>query len=300
MEVVATGTNVKTLIQNAYDANNNLLYVQLVGDWADIKCDASGGSPMDPQLGCVVGSDEVADITIGRISSNSPSDVTVQIDKIINYEKNPETGAGWYSAAIGIASSQGPGDDGENDNEHIQVIWDNKLDPFTYNDFSPIYDPSANISMVNTAVNNGASIINYCGHGSPTSWGTTGFSNSNVANLTNGDKLPVIFSVACNNGNFQDPGDCFAEAWVKKENGGAVLFLGATISQPWNPPMRGEDYFNDILIGGYDYSAYPQQNGISTTEQRTTIGAIVFNGLAVMTAESGNSDDWETVKTWRN
>jgi PKD repeat protein len=298
MEVVATGTNVKTLIQNAYDANNNLLYVQLVGDWADIKSDASGGSPMDPQLGCVVGSDEVADITIGRISSNSPSDVTVQIDKIINYEKNPEAGAGWYSAAIGIASDQGPGDDGELDKEHVQNIWDNKLDPFTYNDFSPIYDPSANISMVNTAVNNGASIINYCGHGSPTSWGTTGFSNSNVSTLTNGDKLPVIFSVACNNGNFQDPGDCFAEAWLKKENGGAVMFLGATISQPWQPPMRGEDYFNDILIGGYDYSAYPQQNGISTTEQRTTIGTIVFNGFALMTAESGTSDDWETVKTW--
>ena len=297
-EVVATGTNVKTLIQNAYNANNDLLYVQLVGDWADIKSDASSGSPMDPQLGCVVGNDEVADITIGRISSNSPSDVTVQIDKIINYEKNPETGASWYSAAIGIASDQGPGDDGELDKDHVQNIWDNKLDPFTYETYSPIYDPSATISMVSTAVNSGASIINYCGHGSPTSWGTTGFSNSDVASLTNGDMLPIIFSVACNNGNFQDPGDCFAEAWLKKQNGGAVMFLGATISQPWQPPMRGEDYFNDVLIGGYDYSAYPQQNGISTTEQRTTIGSIVFNGLALMTAESNGSSDWETAKTW--
>ncbi len=29
----------------------------------------SGYAPMDPQLGCVVGSDDVADITIGRISA---------------------------------------------------------------------------------------------------------------------------------------------------------------------------------------------------------------------------------------
>ncbi|MCD4760716.1 hypothetical protein K8R42_02345, partial [bacterium] len=42
-EVVATGTNVKTNIQNAYNANNNLLYVQLVGDWADIKSEMLGG-----------------------------------------------------------------------------------------------------------------------------------------------------------------------------------------------------------------------------------------------------------------
>ena len=298
MEVVATGTNVKTLIQDAYNANNDLLYVQLVGDWADIKSDAASGSPMDPQLGCVVGNDEVVDITVGRISSNSPSDVTVQVNKIINYEKNPEAGGGWYNAAIGIGSDQGPGDDGEIDKDHIQNIYDNKLDPFTYETYSPIYDPSASISMVTTAVENGASIINYCGHGSPTSWGTTGFSNNNVASLTNGDMLPIIFSVACNNGNFQDPGDCFAEAWLKKQNGGAIMFLGATISQPWDPPMRGEDYFNDVLIGGYDYSLYPNQNGISTNEQRTTIGTIVFNGLVLMTTESGEASDWETAKTW--
>ncbi len=299
MEIVSTGTNVKTIVQDVYNANNNLLYVQLVGDWADIKCDVlGGGAPMDPQLGCVVGSDEVADITIGRISSNSPSDVTVQINKIINYEKNPEAGASWYSSAIGIASNQGPGDDGELDKDHIQVIWDDKLDPLTYDAFSPIYDPTASSTMVTTAVNSGASIINYTGHGSPTSWGTTGFSNSNVSSLTNGDKLPWIVSVACNNGNFQDPGDCFGEAWVKKQDGGAVMFLGATISQPWQPPMRGQDYFMDVLIGGYDYSAHPGQNGISTSEQRTTLGAIVFNGLALMTAESGTSDDWETAKTW--
>ena len=76
------------------------------------------------------------------------------------------------------------------------------------------------------------------------------------------------------------------------------MFLGASISQPWNPPMRGQDYFADILIGGYDYSAHSGQSGINTTEGRTTLGAIVFNGLVLMTTESGGSSDWETAKTW--
>ena len=299
MEVVATGTNVKTLIQDAYDENNDLLYVLLVGDWADIKSDVLNGSaPMDPQLGCVVGNDEFADITIGRFSANSADQVTVQVNKVIEYEKNPDMGDDWYSAALGVASNQGPGDDNELDYEHIDIIYNDKLDPFTYETFSTAYDPTGTAAMVSTAINDGVSIINYCGHGSETSWGSTGFSNNHIASLTNENRLPIIFSVACVNGAFSGSGDCFAEAWLKKENGGAIMTMMSTINQPWDPPMRGEDYFNDILIGGYDYSLHAGQNGINTTEGRTTIGAITFNGLVLMCTESGGSSDWETAKTW--
>ncbi len=198
--VVATGTNVKTTIQSAYSANNNLLYVQLVGDWADIKSDMLGSAPMDPQLGCVVGSDQHPDICIGRFSANSAAHVTIQVDKVINYEKNPDLGASWYTAALGVASNQGPGDDGELDYTHINVIYNDKLDPFTYESFTTAYDPNGTAQMVSNAINAGVSIINYCGHGSETSWGSTGFSNSHINGLTNGNKLPIIFSVACVNG----------------------------------------------------------------------------------------------------
>ncbi len=177
------------------------------------------------------------------------------------------------------------------------MIYNDKLDPFTYDNFTPIYDPSATSAMVTNAVNTGTSVINYTGHGWGDGWGTTGFSSSNVAALTNGDKLPFIISVACNNGDF-DLGTCFAEAWLRKENGGAIMFMGASISQPWNEPMRGQDYFMDVLIGGYDYSAHPGQSGINTTEQRTTLGAVIFNGLTLMCVESGGSSDWETAQTW--
>ncbi len=300
LEVVPVGTNVESLIQQKYDDNNDILYVQLVGDWADIKCNIlSGYYPMDPQLGCVVGTDEFADISIGRISANDANHVTIQVDKVINYEKNPEMAGAWYDVSTGIASDEGPGDDGEYDYAHIDVIYNDKLDPFTYESHNDIYAPGVTGSMVSNAVNTGTSIMNYCGHGSATSWGTTGFNTSNVNSLTNADRLPGIFSVACNNGEFNKTGgDCFAEAWLKKENGGAVMFLGATISQPWDPPMRGQDYFMDVLIGGYDYSAHSGQSGINTTEQRTTVGSLIFNGLTLMCTEANQGQDWETAKTW--
>jgi PKD repeat protein len=295
-EVVAAGTNVKSLIQQKYNENNEILYVQLVGDWADIKCDLGGGAnaPMDPMLGCVVGTDYFPEIAIGRFSASNPAQVTVQVNKSITYEKNPS--GDWYNNAIGIASNQGPGDDGELDYQQLDVIWANKLDPFTYDNISTAYDPTGTSTMVKNYVEQGASIINYIGHGSQNSWGSTGFSSTNVNSLTNGDKLPFIFSVACVNGAFHS-GDCFAEAWLRKENGGAIMTLMATINQPWDPPMRGQDYFNDILTGGYNYTTGPG-NGINTDEGRTIIGSIVANGLVLMYTESNSSSDLQTVQTW--
>lgn len=298
-EVVATGTNVKTLIQEAYDNNPNIMYVQLSGDWADIKCDLGGGAnaPMDPMLGCVEGTDNYPEIAIGRFSGTSPAHITIQVDKAINYEKNAEVGGEWYGNALSIGSNDGSGgDDGEKDWAHTNVIYNNKLEPFSYSNHVTAYDPGANSSMVATAVNDGISIANYCGHGSNTSWVTTGFSNSNIASLTNENKLPILFSVACVNGAFHS-GECFAEAWLKKENGGAVVALMATINQSWNPPMRGQDYFNDILTGGYDYTTNPG-TGTSTEEGRTFIGSVVVNGFNLMYAESSAGDDLETIQTW--
>ncbi len=300
MEVVPVNTVVNPFVQAAYDNNNNILYVLLVGDWADVKSETSpSGRPEDPQVGCVVGTDDFADIAVGRFSANSPADVTVQVNKVINYERTPDMAGTWYASAMGIASAEGAGigDDGESDIQHEDVIYNDKLDPFTYGSFTPVYDPGASAAQVTASVNTGVSVINYTGHGWGDGWGTTGFSSSNVAGLTNGDKLPFIVSVACNNGDF-DLGTCFAESWLRKENGGGIMFLGASISQPWAEPMRGQDYFMDILIGGYDYTAHTGQNGISTTEQRTTLGAIVFNGLTLMCTESGYASDWETAKTW--
>ena len=294
-EEVATGTNVTSLVSTQYNANNDILYVQLVGDWADVQGTTNSyGAPTDPNLGCVVGGDVYPDLIVGRFCANNTTHVTTQVNKTITYERDPEIGGTWYEAATGVASSQGPGDDGEYDNVHIQNIYDNKLDPFTYDAHTPIYDPSANATMVANALNAGTSIINYCGHGSMTSWGSSGFSNSHISSLTNGDMLPFIISVACNNGEFQS-GECFAEAWLHKENGGAIGMYASTISQSWDPPMRGQDYINDLLIGGYDYSLYPGQNGITTDVQKQTFGSACFNGSILMTVEeySGGQQEME-------
>ena len=295
VEEVATGTNVISLVSGQYTAHNDILYVQIVGDWEDISGATMGGDPADPNLGCVVGGDIFMDLIVGRFSANSATHVTTQVNKTITYERDPDMGADWYKAAVGIASNQGPGDDGELDYQHLDVIWNDKLDPFTYDTYTPIYDPSANATMVANAVNTGASIINYCGHGSTTSWVTSGFNNTQVNLLTNGEKLPFITSVACVNGNF-DGGECFAEAWLKKDGGGAIGMLASSQNQSWNPPMMGQDYIIDLLIGGYDYSLHPGQNGMTTDVQKTTYGSMCINGTILMAMEDPGTGAIEMAK----
>jgi len=305
---VAKGTNVKSIIQDAYYADSSLLYVNLVGDWEDIQCEKMAydgencfirdGCPEDNALGLVSGGDDYYDLIISRFSAEKATDVTTQVNKVITYETSAVPT--WWKNALGIASAEGggdEGDDGESDKEHMEIIKDYKLLPAGYTTVYGEYDFTGTVSGVASAINQGVHVINYIGHGWTYGWSSPdrGFSNSNVNALTNGDKVPFIFSVACSVGEYN--GDtCFAESWLRKTNGGAVSAVMSTISQPWDPPMRGQDYMNDLLTGGYDYAANPG-NGISTDYGKTRLGSIVFNAFNLQIAEAG-AGDVATTKTW--
>ena len=267
--VGATGAQVKAFLQDCYD-NDGVCFIVLVGDAAQVPYYNNGGAS-DPSYTLLAGADDYPDAFVGRMSAENLTDVQTQVERSVEYERDAQALAGWYHSGVGIASNQGPGDDGEYDNEHMDVIR-GKLLGFTYTGVDQIYDPSGTAAMVANALNEGRSIINYCGHGSMTSWGSTGFSNTNVNALVNDNKLPFIFSVACNNGEFQS-GTCFAEAWLRAtHNGeptGAVAMYGSTISQSWDPPMCAEDEYVDLL----------------TAEVKRCYGALTFNGSCQMIDE---------------
>jgi uncharacterized repeat protein (TIGR02543 family) len=290
---VATGTNVESIVQSAYNSNPNIMYVQLVGDWEDIKCAyASSAYPQDTALGLVAGSDNYLDLSVGRFSAASATDVTTQVNKAIAWENNLPV-SGFMVEGLGIGSPEGTGDDGEYDYQHIDVIKEYKLLPNQYTSVDECYQ-SYSSTCVQNSVNAGVGVINYCGHGSASGW--TSYSSSNVNALTNGSQTPFIFSVACNVGDY-DGYTCFAEVWLRKTNGGAVAALMSTYSQPWVPPMLGQDYYNDLLTGGYNYSTNPG-NGTSTDHGKEILGSIVANGMILWISESSSSSDVLTMKNW--
>ena len=310
---VAYGTDlyVSGDITDAYNSNNNILYVQLVGDWAALKSQYLNSTTgtmgsQDPMLGCVVGTDQYMDIIVGRFSVASEDQVTNQINKAINYEKNPEIGGSWYDTCLNIAGDEGPGDDGEIDYEHSQNIIDGRLLPFTYTTANTVYqsaDSKTKVDIMNY-VEDGTTIINYTGHGNYDCWQSIDggyLYNTDIlsSSMQNQSRLPAIISVACLVGNLAyASSDCFAETWLRHTNGGAVVGWFSTISQPWYPPMVGQDYFNDILVGGYDYSTNPG-SGVTLTEQRTHFGSICVNASNQMLLDNpSDASTKDTQEAW--
>ncbi|HEC82660.1 MAG TPA: hypothetical protein ENI53_02105, partial [Thermoplasmatales archaeon] len=298
-DVGSTANDIKNYIINYYNTNG-LTFVLLVGDIQQIpSLYYNGYAASDPSYTYVVGNDHYPDLFIGRFSAQTVSQLETQVNRSIEYEKNPQSGANWYHKGVGVASSQGPGDDGEYDYQHVRNIRA-KLLNYTYTYVDEFYDGSQGggdaggnptPTMISNALNDGRSILNYCGHGSASSWGTSGFSNSHINSLVNDNMLPYVINVACNNGQFDDYNECFCEAWLRatdSSNGeptGAIVATGSSKSMAWDPPMDAQDEMNDILVESY-------ANNI-----KHTIGGIHYNGCMHMNDNYGSSGYAET-DTW--
>ena len=284
-----TANQIKTYIQNQYDLNDGLKYVQLMGDAPQVPSLSSGGGGSDPSYALLAGNDSYPDIYVGRFSAQTVAEMETQILRSVYYERDIQTDADWLERAMGIASNEGggsSGDMGESDQQHMELIRTDLLG-YGYTTVDQMYQTmGATAAQVGVHVNNGRGLINYVGHGSNTTWVTTGFSNNNVNALTNDWMLPAIVSVACVNGNFVSQ-TCFAEAWLRATNNsngnptGAIAMYASTINQGWNPPMRGQDEINDLLIA----------------EAKTTIGGLFFNGSSKMTEVYGTSG-FNEFKCW--
>ena len=298
---VSRGTNVKNIIKNFYNKDKDILYVQLVGGWKDIKSDiwshpASGSGPMDPRLGCVAGDDYYPDLAVGRFVAKKPVDITTQVNKTIMYDTSKY--ASWQKKAIGIASSEDKrGDDRETDKGHINIIKNYRLLNTTYDNVYEGYGRRAKSKNISRWINSGVGLINYMGHGEVSRWVTSNFSTSHIRRLDNWNMLPIIVSGACLNGAFHKSKHSFAAAWLQKNNGGAIGAWMSTVKMSWTPPMRGQDYFNDLFTGGYDYRFGPGE-GITTNSGASILGIIAMHAGNLMYRESPTNDDLEALSTW--
>ncbi|MBW6514111.1 MAG: hypothetical protein K0B87_05085 [Candidatus Syntrophosphaera sp.] len=275
-----SAAQLQTFIQNRYNTDTSVTFVQLVGDAAQIPTLSVGGGGADPVYALVSGTDSYPDIFVSRFSATTAADVTTQVNKVLNWERDFNTSQTWMPWATGVASAEGPGDDGEYDWQHMDNIR-NDLLGYGYTIVDRIYPNQGNdtAAYLSSCLNGGSSLMNYCGHGWTQGFSTTGFSNTDVGNLTNGVKTPVICSVACLNGNFVSY-TCLAEAFLRKSGGGAIAFYGSSVNQSWNPPMAAQDEIVDLLVA----------------DAKKTVGGLFFNGSCKMLDDYPAATDM--YKTW--
>ena len=284
-DVESTAAKIKAFVADDY-AKRGTSYLVLVGD-AEFVPYALGltgnvkDAEADPMYGMILGNDKYPEVFVSRLSVKTAAELAIVLKKGLDYERSPDVKGDWYSKGSGIASDEGSPTDGERA-EELRVMMLNK----DYKLVDKFYDPGVTASQVANALNEGRGYINYIGHGSKTSWGTSYFNNTNIDQLKNdGGKLPFIVSVACVNGQFGSGSDSFAERWIKagtleKPTGAFAIFASST-NQAWVEPTVGQKEITTLL----------------TTDKMNTIGSLFTHGnVAIL--ESNMSSAVQTVESW--
>ena len=270
-----TGTedDMKNYIANYYNSNPDLTFLLLVGEYSDIPPYETSTildgiqwiARSDNYYGMLEGKDFYEEVLVGRLSVKDLDDAQNQVDRVIYYERDIKEDAAWLSRGAAVSANEGGGHFNEREYEHIDFIRDTLLN-YTYTEISQRYDGvnSYKISTSDLAgdINKGIGIATYCDHGEELKWVLADFDTQCVHNLTNDNMLPFIWSVSCLNGKF-DVDECFAESWMRAINPetespvGAIGGMFSWISQPWVPPLYGQDEMVAILTewrGNYNHT----------------------------------------------
>jgi len=247
-----TWTQVHEYIGNMYNTSD-MVYVLLVGDSVHIPATVSAGGLSDPSYTKQAGNDNYPDLLIGRFSGNNDAQIDTQVQRTITYETEQWTLKDEYKNAQGASSNEGPGDDGEYDQEHMTILGEKYLGWDKVTDWNQESEPSGSVSEFIDRWNAGVGHIQYTGHGWQEGWSNGApVGNADVDQLTNTNMLPYVVTVGCVVGEYNYSGDCFAEKtqWAT-HNGqptGSVAHYGSTIYQYWNEPMRGQDAMVDHMV----------------------------------------------------
>ncbi len=181
--------------------------------------------------------DCVPDMAVGRLASNSPSEISSILEHLIAREKNL-TYDPMHDVAVYMAGDPGymPGDPTEVMDHFYNIYGKNVFS----NNFTIYYDNTGKLEYTSNSVekvlNDHHTVMCYFGHGQPTGFPEL-FENSDIANLQNNGTDGTLFAMACLTGWFDDPRNsgmmgavenCFAELLTETPGKGLVGVIASS------------------------------------------------------------------------
>jgi uncharacterized repeat protein (TIGR01451 family) len=161
-----------------------------------------------------------ATIPTGRLPVRTPADAALVVGKIVNYEKGIDAG-NWNQQAVIVADQNVD----SNFTAAANFAATDLPAPLTATKIlTDGLDTETMRQQISTALNNGALLVNYAGHGSVEQWSFSDLlDDSSASALSNGNRLPFYLLMDCLNGFFQDVySTSLAESLLLAPNGGAV------------------------------------------------------------------------------
>lgn len=204
------------------------------------------------------GGDHTMDIGVGRLPVKSKEEAQAVINKIKLYGSK-ETVGQWKKKVVFVAEN-GDGNLHQRDAEKLSVLIDT-----TYHSFNPekiyvdaypieVYPGRTSAPKVNEAIDeaidNGAFIINYTGHGNEDQWAKSEiFTTDMIDQLTNTPLFPLFVTATCEFGRHDDTDQISGgEDLVLKKDAGAIALI--TTCRPVFAPSNYDlnlAFYNEIF-----------------------------------------------------
>jgi len=178
------------------------------------------------------------ELGIGRLPVSTIIEADILVDKITHYITNQSTMGDWRNRMAFVADDEDGGLHLEQTDELTELteLWNPAannekvyLDAFEQED-TPEGQRYPDVNeAINNAVNNGASIIGYTGHGSYLGWAHEQvLTESDIGNWVNPNMYPLIMAATVEFGRIDDPvKNSLAKKIILLENAGAISIYTA-------------------------------------------------------------------------
>ena len=252
---------------------------------------------------CEFTGDILPEIMYGRISATDNTTMGNIVDKIIKYEKTDYENFDFLNRMAFIS-----GVDIDNakyfSNTALKYIYNNYANSngitsllYPYNEsygVMPCENPEAAQSIINQ-LNTGVGLLYYHGHGNPSSWDNPFITYDDINSLTENNIAGFWIANCCLTSKYHASNN-FAEAAIRKKNGGAAGYIGAANETIWEFDFMwliGNSFtsnisanYNDSKSGVADALYHTLTNEQNIDNQYITAAQILNRGNLAVT-ESG-------------
>lgn len=266
-----SAVEIRDYIKNAYE--NWIIpptYVLLVGDTNLIPGWKSIDTRKVTDLYYATMTDDIVpDIFVGRLPARDLTDVTILVNKLIQYQ-GVDGSEVWVKKAAFAATADSNRSSSEDYDFNYQLaeashnyVIDTYTNPSGYTGIFPTPVPSpggdklyrvtygANQINLIEAIDDQRSIIVYSGHGSTSSWSEFYFNTTTIESLEENQVYSFAAGFACETNDISVE-HAFGEAWMLTENKGGIAYLGSADYSYWGPDDVLERSFFDKFFESTD------------------------------------------------
>ena len=188
----------------------------------------------DQYYALLEGDDYFPEMLVGRFSFNDIMEFLVMSKKTIRYESQPYMeDTAWMKRALAIAGNYAEGGLRPSTPVLMSRWFRDRFLDYGYAQVDTVFYPPSypGTSSILQSINQGVQIISYRGWGDANGWHYPSFHIPDLNNTFNGQKMPIVYSIVCNTGDFANSvNPSFGEKWTRMGTaanlGGCVAFVG--------------------------------------------------------------------------